>query len=42
MSEDQRGQGRSQMRGEKGELGEEGVLNGRQGMGTKAEKAACF
>lgn len=42
MSEDQRGQGRSQMRGEKGELGEERVLNGRQGMETKAEKAACF
>lgn len=42
MSEDQRGQGRPQTRGEKGELGEERVLNGRQGMGTKAEKAACF
>ena len=42
MSEDQRGQGRPETRGEKGELGEEGVLNGRQGMGTKAENAACF
>lgn len=42
QSEDQRGRGRPERRGEKGELGEEGVFSGSQGMETKAEKAACF